>query len=296
MRSFPGGECTRSEALSTRTGGHDRNACDALLLARGQGLHVFRIGDAAGRRTAQILQTKETVAGRGHQGGAGADLPAQREVQRLLLRRRGGRAGVGAGIGTALAARRTDGPGRWRAGKREGSDHRQGLGDAARLKGRRPQPTLERGRALGGAPAGKRRGAAGQDHDARVRLERRHRFAAHGHHPQSLESGDDSRRQQRRRGRGGGHRHGRAAYRHRRRRLDPHSRRVHRHLRHQAELRPRAGPSAEPVRHPGPCGTDDPHRRRRRADADRAVAARRPRLVCAATQTARTISTSSTPA
>ena len=63
----------------------------------------------------------------------------------------------------------------------------------------------------------------------------------------------DARRQQRRRGGRGGVRHGCDAHRHRRRRLDPHPRRLLRPVRLQADLRHGAGASASA--RPGRCGT-----------------------------------------
>ena len=58
---------------------------------------------------------------------------------------------------------------------------------------------------------------------------------------------------------GGGLRHGAARGRHRRRRLDPHSLRLHRPVRHQAVVRPRAGVAALAVRHRGARRADDAH-------------------------------------
>jgi hypothetical protein len=59
------------------------------------------------------------------------------------------------------------------------------------------------------------------------------------------------------------------ASRHRRRRLGPHPGGIHRRIRHQAELRPRAGLSGFPVQHFGASGPADAKRERRRADAQR---------------------------
>ena len=58
--------------------------------------------------------------------------------------------------------------------------------------------------------------------------------------------------------------------RHRRRRLDPHPVRVHRSVRHQALVRPRAGLAAVAIRHGGARRADDAHGARRGADAERA--------------------------
>ena len=90
----------------------------------------------------------------------------------------------------------------------------------------------------------------------------------------------DPRRLQRRGGGGRGLRHGRASSRHRWRRIDPHSRRLHRHLRAEAELWPRPGLALEPLRHAGPYRPDDAHGGRCGADADRHHQARSARLVC----------------
>ena len=49
------------------------------------------------------------------------------------------------------------------------------------------------------------------------------------------------------------------AHRHRRRGLDPHPGGLHRRVRHQAELRPRAGLSGLAVQHPGACRAADAH-------------------------------------
>ena len=115
---------------------------------------------------------------------------------------------------------------------------------------------MGRGRAGGRAPARERRGDPRQDHDARIRLEGDRRQPADRHHPQPVEHATarpaaaapappSARR-----------RHGAAASRHRRRRLDPHPRVVLRHLRHQADLRPRAASSPPSpfavVSHAGP--------------------------------------------
>ena len=82
----------------------------------------------------------------------------------------------------------------------------------------RSEPALGRRRAGHGAAARGRRGAAGQDDDAGVRLQGRDQFAADRHHAQPLEPGEDARRLLRRHGRRGGRRHGAAGGGHRRRR------------------------------------------------------------------------------
>ena len=63
--------------------------------------------------------------------------------------------------------------------------------------------------------------------------------------------------------------------RHRRRRLDPDPGLVHRHRRPEADLRAGAGLAALAVRHRGAYRADDPHGRRRGADAERPERCRR---------------------
>ena len=70
---------------------------------------------------------------------------------------------------------------------------------------------------------------------------------------------EDARRLLGRRGGRGGRRHGSARGRHRRRRLDPHPVQLHRPLRHQALVRPRAGVAAVAFRHGGARRADDAH-------------------------------------
>ena len=71
--------------------------------------------------------------------------------------------------------------------------------------------------------------------------------------------GQDAGRLFRRRGGGRRRRHGPARGRHRRRRLDPHSVQLHRPLRPQALVRPRAGVAALALRHRGARRPDDAH-------------------------------------
>ena len=167
----------------------------------------------------------------------------------------------GAGLRGALAAGRAAGPARRRADDDQGSDPDPRLADAARQPRDRAGQAVGGGRAGDRAPARARRGAARQDHDARVRLEGGDRQRAHRHHPQPVGPRPDARRLERRRRGGLRARHGRAPCRHRRRRLDPHPGELHRHLRAQAELRTRAGGAAQPVRHGRPSRPDDPQRR-----------------------------------
>ena len=135
-----------------------------------------------------------------------------------------------------------------------------------------------RGRAGHRAAARGRCRAAGQHDDAGVRLEGGHRQPARPPSAQPLEPGADARRLERRcRGRGGP-RHGRAACRHRRRRLDPHPGRLLRHRRPEAHLRAGARLAAVAVRHGRASRPDDPHRRGCGADAYRDQRARPARL------------------
>ena len=163
----------------------------------------------------------ELLAGRGDAGGARAHRAAESGAERLQSRLRAG-ARRREGLRGALDARAAAGPARRRAGVDQGPHPDQGLADAARLEDGRPEGPVERRRAGDRAAARARRGAPRQDHDARIRLEGRHRQPAHRHHAQSLEPGEDARRLLRRRGRRGRRRHGPARGRHRRRRLDPH--------------------------------------------------------------------------
>ena len=87
------------------------------------------------------------------------------------------------------------------------------------------------------------------------------------------------RRQQRRQRRRGAGRHLPAGGRHRCRRLDPHSGRVLRHFRAEADLRPGRGLSALGLWRCRPCRADDAHGGRRRADARRDQGAGFARLV-----------------
>ena len=78
---------------------------------------------------------------------------------------------------------------------------------------------------------------ARQDRHARIRLEGHQRQPAHRLHAQPVGHAHDHRRLLGRRGCLRRARHGRAAARHRRRRLDPHPGRLHRLLRHEADAR-----------------------------------------------------------
>ena len=172
---------------------------------------------------------------------------------------------------------------RWRAGAPLGSDRRradddqgqylgQGLADPARLENQRRHAGASR-RAGGRAPARAGRGHPRQDLHARARLDRRLPFAADRHHPQSVESGSHARRFDRRWRGCRLARPRRAASRHRRRRFAAHSGRLHRRVRHEAELRPGAGLSAVAAQRAGAPRADHPQGCRRRADAvgDRAA-------------------------
>jgi hypothetical protein len=83
---------------------------------------------------------------------------------------------------------------------------------------------------------------------------------------------------------GGGLRagHGGAAYRHRRRRVDPYPLGVHRPVRHQGELRAGTRIPGQRLRHAGPYRAADPVRRGRGPDAECGVPAGRKGLVLAA--------------
>ena len=202
-------------------------------------------------------------------GGARPDRRQRRSAQRVQSGRRRACAGRGEGERGALAESGAPGPGRRRADRGQGSYPDRGLADDARLKDHRPGPALERGRAVGGAHARAWRRLHRQDHDARIRLEGGDRQYAYRHHAQSLGRLQDTWGLERRVVGGGRRRHVTAFLRHGWRRLDPHPRGLRRHLRHQAELRPGAGLSHEPVRHGRPCRPDDPHGRGFRPDADR---------------------------
>ena len=186
--------------------------------------------------------------------------------QRLHHRRSRRRAEGRAGLGGALAQGRACGArGRPRR-DREGQCLAEGFSLPARLGDQRPRAD-EGGRARGRAAARERRDHSGQDHAAGIRLDRRLPFAAHRHHAQSVEARSYHRRLvRRRRGRGAAQSRP-PAYRHRRRRLDPHSGGVHRRVRHQAELWPRGGLSGLAVQHPGASRTADAHGRGCGADA-----------------------------
>ena len=95
----------------------------------------------------------------------------------------------------------------------------------------------------------------------------------HRRHPQPVGRLAHAGRVERRRGGGRRAGHGAAGARHRRRRLGAHPRRVHRHLRAQADVRPGPALSGEPVRDAGARRADDPERRGRGAAAGRRSAA-----------------------
>ena len=107
-----------------------------------------------------------------------------------------------------LAERRAVRRARRRSGVDQGPDPRRRLADVARLPHRRSGRAVGHRRAGGGAAARSRRGDPRQDGDARVRLQGRDQLAAHRHHAQPVEPGEDAGRlvgRHRRRGRG---RHG----------------------------------------------------------------------------------------
>ena len=112
-----------------------------------------------------------------------------------------------------------------------------------------------------------------------VRLEGSHGLRAHRHHPQSMGHRQDTGRLERRRRGRRGARHGRPARRHGRRRLDPHSCRLHRRVRPEAKLRPGPSLSREPVRHGGARRAADAYGERRRGHAQCVGSTRQPRLV-----------------
>ncbi len=102
-------------------------------------------------------------------------------------------------------------------------------------------------------PESGRRGDRRQDHHHRVRLEIPRRLPAARHHAQPVEPGVHHRRLVLGR-RGGGRGRVRAvAYRHRRRRLDPHPRRLVRPGRAETQLRPRAAMAARARSRPSPA-------------------------------------------
>ncbi len=118
---------------------------------------------------------------------------------------------------------------------------------------------MERRCAGGGAAARERRGAPGQNHDARIRLEGRDRQSAHRGHAQPVESGEDAWRilgRWRCRGR---ERNGCADDWDRWRRLDPDPLRVQWCVRPQADVRPGAGVAALAIRHGRSSRSDDAH-------------------------------------
>ncbi len=229
------------------------------------------------------------VAGRGRRRGDRADRAAQPEPDRLRLHRLRRGAGERAGGGARRGRRRGARPAARRAGGDQGPVRLQaGLevvlrrrACAARLRGRRSLPVR-------GAHRGGRRDHPRQDEQPRDGLPRHHRqlpvrplAQPVRHHPQHGRIV----------GRLGGCRRGRpgaAGRGHRRRRLDPHPRLVVRRLWHEAVVRARAvrrPPERVRLDQPVPGGgADHPHRRRRRAGADRAERLRLPRPVRAGRQ------------
>ena len=117
------------------------------------------------------------------------------------------------------------------------------------------------------ASAGAWRRVVRQDDDTRIRLEAVDQLAALRRHPQPVGPRTHAGRQQRRQCSGGAGRHLSARGRHRRRRLDPHSGRVLRHFRVEADLWPGRGLPALGVWRRCPCRADGAHRRRRGIDA-----------------------------
>ncbi|CAK7284316.1 putative Aspartyl-tRNA(Asn) amidotransferase subunit A @ Glutamyl-tRNA(Gln) amidotransferase subunit A [Streptomyces misionensis JCM 4497] len=221
-------------------------------------------------------------SGGGDRAGAGAGPAHPAGGERVRPADRPGRAGAGAGVGRALAARGAGGAAGRGAGEREGPVAAARPSHAARLAGRVRAGRLGGGRALGGPASGARRGVPRQDDDARVRLEGGHRLAADRDHPQSVRHLAHRGRLQRRQRGGGGARRGPAVAGHGRRGQHPDPGRVLRDLRAEADVRQGAAVSGEPVRHAGPRRADGPGRGRRGAAARRRRRAGRPRLVGAA--------------
>jgi len=147
----------------------------------------------------------------------------------------------------------------------------RGLSDPARIAPRRSEPGLSED-----APAPARLREAGaiiprQNDDPRIWLEGVGRQPIDRDHPQSVGLRTHSGRQQRRRGRGVRRRNRAFASRQRRRRVDPHTVRIHRPLRTETELWPRAGLSALADGSAGASRPVGANCRGCGADADRAV-------------------------
>ena len=139
---------------------------------------VTDLADCTATELLSLYRARAGLAGRGDAGGAGAHRPPEPAPARLLPCRARRRAGQRARQRGTLAARRARRRARRRAGLGQGPDAGQGLADAARQPHGRPDPDLGRRRAGDGAAARSRRGAAGQDLDAGVRLQGRDQFAA----------------------------------------------------------------------------------------------------------------------
>ncbi len=161
----------------------------------------------------------------------------ERRDQCLCRCRFRARLGGGRGIGSALAGGQPTRSDRRRAGHDQGQYLGQGTAHPARLDHDRHRAGASR-LAGGGAPARAGRRHSRQDLHARAWLDRRLPQPAHGHYAQSVESRTHARRLDRRRGGGRVAGSGRAASRHRWRRLAAHSGGLHRRVRHEAELRP----------------------------------------------------------
>ena len=155
----------------------------------------------------------------------------------------------------------------------------QGRADASRFARGGRGPAVGRGCAVRRTIARAGRDHRRQDHDCRIRLEGRHRFAPARHHAQSMEPAADAGWFERRLRGGSAGPHGRAGDRHRWRRVNPHSGGVYRHRGVQAHVRSRARVSIQPRRHDRASRAHHPHGRRRRADDGGDWPARRARLV-----------------
>ena len=175
-------------------------------------------------------------------------------------------------VGSALAGGQPARSDRRRAGLDQGQYLGQGPADAARLENQR-SGAGRAGFSGGRAPARAGRRHSRQDLHARTWLDRRLSQSAHRHHAQSMEPRSYARRLDRRRGGGRAAGSGRAASGNRRRRLAAHPGRLHRRIRHEAELRPGADLPAIGAQRARAPGTDHAHRGRCRADAvgDRAA-------------------------
>ena len=193
------------------------------------------------RRTTAPLPQARALARRGDARPARPDRKVPAGAQRLHHHRPRRCAESREGVRGALAEGRAGRPGRRHRRNREGQRLAQGISLAPRVAhhaGHADEGRCARGRAA----ARGRRGHPRQDHAPGIRLDRRLPFAAHRHHAQSMEARPHARRLVRRRGLRRAAQSRPPAHRHRRRGLDPHPFRLHRRVRHQAELRPRAPP------------------------------------------------------